>query len=192
MNIDIKALSPTLLADYLHFFDHVAFADHADWAQCYCIHFHWKSEWDNEPPRSNRDRVVECINNGIIRGYLAYVDGQVAGWCNANDKHAYSGLAERGELWEGNEDGCREKAVVCFLVAPDMRGKGIASALLAKACVDAAVEGYDYMEVYPPLGACDMYAAHHGTVSMCRRMGFVEHGTYTHDVRMRKRLSVVG
>lgn len=57
MDLDIRPLTPEMLDDYLNFFDNVAFTDHPDWSQCYCMHFHWQSKWDDEPPGSNRDRV---------------------------------------------------------------------------------------------------------------------------------------
>ena len=44
MELHIRRFDADLLDDYLHFFDNVAFADHPDWAQCYCMHFHWRKE----------------------------------------------------------------------------------------------------------------------------------------------------
>lgn len=84
MDIKYRALKADMLDEYLNFFDNAAFADHPDWSQCYCMHFHWQSKWDDESPRSNRDRVIEHINGGVIQGYSAYLDGKVIGWCNAN------------------------------------------------------------------------------------------------------------
>lgn len=187
MNIDIRPLSPEMLDDYLNFFDNVAFADHPDWSQCYCMHFHWQSKWDDEPPRSNRDRAMECIGNGTIHGYLAYSSGRVVGWCNANDKKNYAALAFNiaPELWEASEDQSI-KSVVCFLVAPDLRGKGIATKLLERVCADAEADGYDFIEGYPPAGTCDVYAAHHGTVALFEKCGFALHKQSGHDAIMRK------
>ena len=189
MNIEIRKLTPNLLADYLDFFDNVAFADHPDWSQCYCMHFHLQSKWDDEPPRSNRDRVIEHINAGAVQGYLAYADGKVAGWCNANDKKNYAALKYnvKPEPWEANEDK-KVKSVVCFLVAPELRGKGIATKLLERVCADAGADGYDFIEGYPPSGRCDMYAAHHGTVKLFERFGFAKYAKYGRNTIMRKYL----
>lgn len=40
MSIEIKALAPELLDDYLAFFDSVAFTDNPDWSGCYCCFYH--------------------------------------------------------------------------------------------------------------------------------------------------------
>ena len=187
MELDIHPLTPALLNDYLHFFDHVAFTDHPRWAQCYCIHFHWQPKWDDEPPKDNRDRIIEHINAGAVQGYLAYSGGNVVGWCNANDKQNYVALKYNvmPELWEENE-GEKIKSVVCFLVAPDMRGQGIATRLLERVCADAQSDGYQFVEGYPASGSFEQYAAHHGTVALFEKCGFIRHKEFKHDAVMRK------
>ena len=186
MNIEIRKLTPDLLEDYLNFFDNVAFADHPEWSQCYCLAFHFEPAWDAEDAGLEnpwRERVAQFIREGKLQGYLAYSDGKVVGWCNANDKKNYAALKYN----ESDEDS-KVKSVVCFLVAPDMRGKGIATKLLERVCADAGADGYDFIEGYPPAGDCDMYAAHHGTVRLFERSGFVKHAECKRDVVMRKYL----
>ncbi len=36
--------------------------------------------------RVSREVAAQQIDSGILRGYLAFVDGIAIGWCNANDK----------------------------------------------------------------------------------------------------------
>jgi len=189
MDLAIRRLTPELLNDYLYFFDNVAFSDHPGWAQCYCIHFHWQSKWDDEPPKNNRDRVIEHINHGLIQGYLAYSGGQVVGWCNVNDKQRYAALKYNinAALRTDDEDK-KIKSVVCFLVAPEMRGRGIATKMLERVCDDAKADGYEFLEGYPPAGHCDMYAAHHGTISLFGKCGFAIHKQLDHGCVMRKLL----
>jgi len=187
MTIGIAPLTPSLLPDYLHFFDHVAFADHPEWSQCYCLHFHFQSAWDDEPPRPNRDRAIELINSGVIRGYLAYADDQVAGWCSANAKSAYCGLARRAELRDTELD-AKIKSVVCFLTAPRLRGRGIAARLLERVCADAKEEGYAIVEGYPLTGETDIYGNHHGPLGLYRKMGFEEYKRLEHDYIVRRYL----
>ncbi len=176
MELEIRALTPELLADYLEFFDRVAFADHPEWSQCYCLAFHFEPSWDAEDAeRKNpwRERAIKFVREGTVRGYLAYADSKVAGWCNANDKKNYAALkcSVKPEIWETNENE-KVKSVVCFLVAPDLRKKGIATKLLERACTDAKADGYEFIEGYPPFGDCGMYAAHHGTVALFEKCGF--------------------
>ena len=115
MEIEIRALSPELLDDYLCFFKNIAFAGHDEYPKCYCVHFHWNAELEAEfksGKKRGADWAIDFVRNGIIRGYLAYVDGNVVGWCSANDKTRYARLVERKELWENSEQDQKVKAVV--------------------------------------------------------------------------------
>jgi len=191
LELDICKLSPELIGDYMYFFDNAAFTDHKEWSQCYCIHFHWRKEWDDMPEKPSRDRVAEHIKEGAIRGYLAYADGKVVGWCNVNDKQNYAALEYNVDagLWSEDKD-IKVKSVVCFLVAPAMRGQGVATRLLERACADAEAEGYAFIEGYPPPGDCDMYAAHHGTVPFFTKYGFTIHKRSEKGCIMRKYFGV--
>ena len=190
-------MAPNLLADYLDFFDNVAFSDHPEWSNCYCIHFHWHEAMEAEfqaysstgKTDFTRVKASQLIQEGIIQGYLAYSDGKVVGWCNANDKKNYAALKYNvnAKLWT-DDAGKKVKSVVCFLVAPDMRRNGIATKLLERVCADAGAEGYDFIEGYPPSGRCDMYAAHHGTVKLFEKFGFVKHAKHRRNCVMRKYL----
>jgi len=190
MDIDVRRLDPDMLDDYMDFFDNVAFADHPEWSQCYCLAFHFEPAWDAlDADKDNpwRERAMEFVREGKIRGYLAYSEGRAVGWCNANDRKNYAALPShvKPELWEENADE-RVLSAVCFLVAPFMRGKGVASKMLERVCSDAAEGGYDFVEGYPPAGECDMYAAHRGTVSIFSRAGFAVHKRLGDGCVMRK------
>ena len=137
MDIEIKALTQEQSGDYFRFFDEVAFSDHGEWAGCYCMFFHIDPAKDEDFDLSDiaerRATAQSWVRDGIIRGYLAYVDGNVVGWCNAGDKTGFRRLAADRNLWpEGDTQ--RIKSVVCFLIAPEQRGKGIAAKLLDRVC----------------------------------------------------------
>jgi ribosomal protein S18 acetylase RimI-like enzyme len=118
--------------------------------------YHWnealnaEKKWDcsKSDAEHNRKCAVNFIKQGIMQGYLAYHDGKVAGWCNANDKHVYNSV-NIDLSWEDSEKGKKIKSIVCFCISPDLRGRGIASRLLEKVCSDAAGDGYEYIEAYP-------------------------------------------
>ena len=42
-----------------------------------------------DPGLISREVSERQIADGILRGYLAYVDGKSIGWCNANDRANY-------------------------------------------------------------------------------------------------------
>jgi len=194
MNLVIRALTYDLLDDYLDFFDNIAFSDHKEWSACYCVHFHWDSILEEESKLSSikkggRDYAIEFIRDNIIQGYLAYFNDSVVGWCNANDKNGFRNLVERKELWEGVDHDTKVKAVVCFLIAPEFRGKGIASQLLDRVCQDALADGYQYIEAYPHKGETDIYVNHHGPYTLYEKFGFDLHRHMKRDSVVRKYLS---
>ena len=193
MNIEIRKLSVGLLDDWLYFFDNTAFSDNGEWAGCYCMCPHWNEElnskkgWDCSKTGAayNRECAVEFIKKGIIQGYLAYHDGKVAGWCNVNDKQVYDNVIF-SLPWEDSEKGKKIKSIVCFCIAPDLRGKGIASRLLEKLCSDAVDDGYEYIEAYP--FSNNEYTAYHGPISMYEKSGFKAHGDIDGCIIFRKHL----
>jgi len=181
MNIEIRKLSVDLLDDWLYFFDNTAFSDNNEWAGCYCMCYHWnealdnKKRWDCSKSGAmyNRKCAVKFIKKGIMQGYLAYYDGKVIGWCNVNDKQIYDSV-NFSLPWEDSEKGKRIKSIVCFCIAPDLRGKGIASRLLEKLCADATDDEYEYIEAYP-FNHNDNNA-YHGPISMYEKNGFKAYG----------------
>ncbi|MDR3119839.1 MAG: GNAT family N-acetyltransferase [Clostridiales bacterium] len=157
-NITIKPLTPDLAADYFDFFDNRAFSDNVEWSCCYCTYFHMNEESEREVDdevkadggsdalrRALRSRAERFIAECTLHGYLAYADGVPIGFCNANDKSAYARHINEMAL----DDGGRTKAAACFVIAPNYRGQGVATALLARVVSDAKAAGYNAVEGYP-------------------------------------------
>jgi GNAT superfamily N-acetyltransferase len=167
--MEIKKLSPELADDYIGYMGGEAFSDNADWANCYCLESHFESRWDDEPRFNSRKKARKLVLAGQLTGYLAYRDGKVVGWVNANDKTAFCRLKEE---WGVPEPGKKVKSIVCFVVAPSQRGQGIASALLERVCSDAERDGYDYVEGYPAAGDTFNTRHYRGPASMYEKQGF--------------------
>ncbi len=190
--MDIHALTPERLHDFLSFFDDVAFSDHKEWSWCYCTFFHLGCADEKRIEEEHKDillrnNAIRLVNDATIQGYLAYEDGAVIGWLNANDKKNYAKLCERAELWDDTAD-ARTKAVTCFIVAPQMRRKGLATALLDRAIADAALAGYDFIEAYPANGALDCFQHYHGHPQMYEAHGFACVKVFEYDCLYRKAL----
>jgi GNAT superfamily N-acetyltransferase len=185
MQTEIKKLEPALLEDYMDFFDNVAFADHQEWAWCYCTYYHLGKQDEKKLEEENavrfnrevlRNVAVGLIQDRKLNGYLAYRDGKVVGWCNAADKKNYKKLCENREIWDDREAE-PIKSVVCFIVAPEARRQGIAASLLACIAADAASEGYKILEAYPAAGELDCFSHYHGYPEMYEKSGFERHKT---------------
>ena len=161
MNIEIRRLSPDLTDDYIRFFDITPHSEkpYSDDCKCYCVW--WCSEEqdiDNIDyllsKEKRRNYAVKKIKENKIQGYLAYHDGKVVGWCNANTKsdclkcycwRRFMSAVPTGDVVSG----ARVKSIFCFLVAPEFRRKGITKLLLERVCQDAVDDGFDYVEAYP-------------------------------------------
>ncbi len=191
MDVKIRALSQELTGDYFDFFDNVAFSDHEAWSWCYCTYYHFDTEIEKEldglGKQGLREYAAKLIKEGVLNGYLAYVDGKVAGWCNAGDRSGYKRLLADKNLWTDAED-TKVKAVVCFIIASEFRRQGIATLLLKKVLQDAGAEGFTYVEAYPSKGNLDCFLHYHGYPSMYEKNGFVPYKKLDDYCIVRKRL----
>lgn len=181
MEIVVKKLSKELTEDYIHFHRNVAFIDNPEWAGCYCTWYHWDSKLDLERKEyecnGGKDFKMEVakrfIEEGKLRGYLAYVNGDVVGWCNANDRSSFEKLNFNAspKLWLNyNEEAV--KSIICFTIAPNMRRKGLTGLMLKEVIRHSVSEGYDYIEAYPGTGTPDN-RSYHGSLSIYHENGFV-------------------
>ena len=210
--IVIRPLTPELAEDYFDFFDHRAFSDGSPFFPCYCNAFNMPTEQFHKEvlekakeyggadgwQRALRESAYRMVLNAEIRGYLAY-DGDLAiGWCNANDRMKYYrvGVFDLSNApADSVPDYCpREgyiKAIVCFEIAPEYRGMGIARMLLERVCADAEQDGYSYVEAYPeeeddPKGSL----AFTGPLKLFRNAGFVEAEHTGSSYIVRKKLAL--
>ena len=186
MNVEIRKLTTELLDDYLHFFD-----THED---CYCVCYasdnHEGKDFSQKETR--RNHAAQYVKDGMIQGYLAYWDNQVVGWCNANSKknclkcEGWNVMLSAVSTKESANG--KVKSIFCFTVAPDMRRKGISTQLLKQVCKDAAIDGFDCIEVYPNREFKDTFSDHMGPIDFFKKHGFVLYEEAGKKVVMRKEL----
>ncbi|MFO7612994.1 MAG: GNAT family N-acetyltransferase [Clostridia bacterium] len=201
MNFVIKALTPELTADFFDFFDNRAFTDHEEWSFCYCTFFHMDKEHEQRveeevKANSGKDALRNCLKNtavaflkeNTLQGYLAYIQGVPVGWCNANDKSAYSRFDFNPEVSEfiRTYSNDKTKTVACFTIAPEYRGRGLATALLERVVSDAGAEGYAFVEVYPRLHDIREPFDYNGPVRLYKKAGFAEVARKGKVIIMRK------
>ncbi len=125
---------------------------------------------------------IKRLTPADVEDYICYFDttphdGRIAGWCNANTKSEYQNcggwLYTMPKIKELHFDqNNKVKSVYCFLIAPDMKRKGIAKKLLEYVCQDAINSGFHYVEVYPHKEMTDERTFFTGFVRMYKDLGF--------------------
>ena len=171
--VDVRALSLALLPDFLKFFDGTAFSDNPKWASCYCQCFyedHSVINWSERTAQQNRARACERVRGQVMQGYLAYLDDVPVGWCNAAPRHLLRALDE-----EPAPDAESVGAIVCFLVEPSHRGRGVARQLLEAACAGLRQQGLRIAEANPRTAPTSAAENHFGPLSLYLSAGFAIH-----------------
>lgn len=202
MNLEIKPLTPALAANFFDFFDNRAFTDNSPEGPCYCTRFQMTREQEKTELfdqveangggsagflRALRQVAERQIESGVLKGYLAFVDGVSIGWCNANDKANFPEESGNGAHFHAPAEK-REKVVACFEISPEYRGKDIATALLQRVIDDARAEGYLAIEGYPHKRDERYEWDFTGPVRLYQKAGFVETARHDNQIVMRKML----
>ncbi len=86
-----------------------------------------------------------------MEGFLAYADGEVVGWLNAQPWHKLPHACARLGVAPPELDvpAHEAAAVVCFVVAPPWRRRGVARALLDGALASFAARGIRVVDAFP-------------------------------------------
>ena len=193
-DIMIAPLTSENKADYLDFFDNRAFTDGNPNGPCYCTSANQDEDTirqmvsefaENGVRQTVRRYAVKMLDENRIHGYLAYDNGVSVGWCNAADIDSYAGFVPdfARKLVCG-----RTIVIVCFEIAPEYRGIGIASAFIERVCADAKRNGYAAAEGY-----ADIYEGRNefdfrGPVRLYLKAGFSEAARQDGQIIMRRLL----
>ncbi len=192
MNIEIRKLTPDLAEDYVRFFDVTPHDVNKEEDKCYCVT--WRSDDtyvgdDHWYPtrKERREHALAFVRGGSLQGYLAYREGEIVGWCNAT-ADCQLGVQYLRAFWpiEESRADVRVKSIFCFVIAPEMQRKGIATRLLERVCKDAADDGFDFVEAYANVthSALDF----RGPLAMYEKCGFARSAEREGRVVVRKAL----
>jgi GNAT superfamily N-acetyltransferase len=172
-DVEVRELSPALHDGLMRFFDLSAYADNPHWASCFCTFFLSRTGEEHQAHTREQNRVTRSavIRSGTGNGLVAFRLGRVVGWCHAAPK---SELPLLGSWDPKNATDANIGAIVCFVVAPDARRQGVATALLDFAIEYLRHRGMTAVEAYPPLSSPDdpmlwPRRNYHGPLSMTRR-----------------------
>jgi GNAT superfamily N-acetyltransferase len=106
-------------------------------------------------------------------GVLAFVDGETVGWCSVAPKSTYRALVNSRTIPHVHDESAW--SVVCFVVRPGFRRRGLMHQLLEGAVGHAHAMGAAVLEGYPvdPGGErIDQTSGYVGTVQLFEAHGF--------------------
>ena len=196
--LTMRELKPSLVDDYLRFFDEVAFKDFPWWSSCYCRFFNdpADTEGNSGPEMRERHRAVatELVESGQTQGILAYVDEAPIGWCNAAPRTSFRAPRHVAKVIDDPKEPVG--STVCFIVAEPYRSQGVGGAMLAAACEKFRRQGLRIAEGYPktepapttPYEVPSAQHEYHGPMSMYLAAGFNVTKRLEHFAVVRKEL----
>lgn len=116
---------------------------------CWCMHWRIRGAkaWTQVQGEPNRRALRALVESGAARGVLAFAGDEPVGWCALGPKAEFARLAASRTLATDGPAGTW--SVPCFFVPARRRGRGIASALLARAVTQARAAGARRVEGYP-------------------------------------------
>jgi GNAT superfamily N-acetyltransferase len=141
---------------------------------CWCLYYRETASTALPGAAARKDALRALAARTPAVGLLAYDAGRPVGWVALSPRADYPRLV-RSPVAKAVDD-LPVWAVVCFVVPPAQRGRGVARALLAGAVAYARDQGALALEAYPidkdPPG--DATWLWPGPLSMYRKAGFVE------------------
>lgn len=195
MAIEIRKLMPDHAEDYINFFDTTPHDDNVNEHKCFCVC------WCNDAYEGNdfstaeerRKFAYQYVKNNNLQGYLAYSGDVVVGWCNANTKSDCLKCASWQRFMnyvplEDPDTNIKVKSIFCYVIAPEMKRKGIATLLLERVCKDALQDGFDFVEVYPYKESSFPSSHFCGHFKMYEKSGFYVSLVAEQGLVMRKQL----
>ncbi|WP_099203975.1 GNAT family N-acetyltransferase [Scatolibacter rhodanostii] len=195
MTIKIRKLTPALAEDYVHFFDTTPHDDTVDEHKCYCVCW-CNDDWEGKDfstAASRRKYALQYVKNNNIQGYLAYSGDTIIGWCNTNTKSdclkcaSWQRFMDYVPLEESDTE-VKVKSIFCFVIAPEMKRKGIATLLVERVCKDAIQDGFDFVEAYPYKESSYQSSDFGGHYDMYKKIGFYISSESEKGLVMRKPL----
>ncbi len=165
MAIRVERFAPDRRADFgaLH-----CDANDAGW--CRCVAW-WVSTWDGWAERTaaeNAELRGALCDRGEYDGLIAYQDNEPVGWCQIGPRDRLPKLVAQLRL----EPDPSVWAVTCFLVPPQWRRRGVATALLAGSIAAARDAGASRLEGYPRNQAEEAGEMWTGPAGLYARAGF--------------------
>jgi GNAT superfamily N-acetyltransferase len=145
---------------------------------CWCQPWRGRDEIAREANETRPDTLRRQLRTfAVPPGFLAYLDGRVAGWCGVALRSESPRLAASRTIPAVDDQPVW--VIACFRVRVGFRRQGVATALLEGVVAAARADGAPGVEAYPidPAGSrIDVGFAYVGLVPMFERAGFEQVG----------------
>ena len=115
---------------------------------CWCQYYRWSSSDYAALGAGGGRRALEAqVAAGPPPGLIAYLAGEPAGWCGIGPRASMERLVRSRTIPQVDE--VPVWSIVCFLVRPGYRRRGVAKALLSGVVGHARAAGAPALEAYP-------------------------------------------
>jgi len=164
MATEVKRLDASLTGDFFDLHGKPPF----EW--CHCVAWEvpvWEG-WGERTAEENRTLRERLFAGGRFDGYLLYVDGRPAGWCQCGPRDGWPKLARQYAL----KPSPATYAVTCFCILPEFRRQGYAHALLGAVIADLRRRGVGRVEAFPRPGQHEDGEVWTGPMGLFVRSGF--------------------
>ena len=169
--IEVLPLTPGRWEDFSDLF-----GTHGAYGGCWCMWWRTtRKQFELNGNRGNQQAIQDLVNTGTIPGILAYYESVPIAWCSLAPRDDYASL-NRSRVLKPIDDQ-PVWSLVCFFVAKQFRGQGIASQVLSGAINYAANQGAKIIEAYPTVsksGSLPPVSSFMGVPSLFTAAGFVE------------------
>ena len=174
MDIKIKKVEPGMGHTFADYYANLDFSHEPFFATCFCRFYHLDTDiddWNRRTAEQNRQETIEAMDTGEMTGFLAYTGDKCIGWLNANDWRSYKRLQPYVADIIGDK---KVGVVICYVIHPEHRNMGVATALLDAAIEDFKKQGYDAVMAMPVNANGFSEKQYRGTMGMYDRAGFVK------------------
>ena len=124
------------------------FTQHGNPNYCWCMRWRLKSSaFTQQRAADRRNGLASLAQANTPIGILGYAQGKPVGWCSVAPRETYA-LLENSTTLKRLDD-LPTWSVVCFFIAPALRGQGFTVQLLRAAVTHAIAQGASIIEGYP-------------------------------------------
>lgn len=115
---------------------------------CWCMHWRLpRKEFVAGQGDGNRQAMHTIVESEKVPGLLAYVDGQIAGWCSVGPREDFPRLEKSKVAKRVDEQAVW--SIVCLFIGKKYRNQGVSVGLVKAATDYAVAQGAKIVEAYP-------------------------------------------